>query len=70
MKKYFDYYRAGQVNGKGAVLWMFRYYRADGTFGSCEAVEEQEVAAHRKALAGIGWKLHPRCPVGHLIAEG
>ena len=54
--KAFDYYRAGQINGAGAVLWIFRFYRPDGSFGSCQCVEESAVAANRDALVAMGWQ--------------
>lgn len=50
----FDCYRLGQFNGQGPVLWMFRYYRPDGSFGSCEVAEDRD--AKGAALAAIGMR--------------
>jgi hypothetical protein len=56
MPKTFDYYRAGQINGRGAVLYIFRFLRSDGSFGSCQCVEEQNVSIERAALIAMGWQ--------------
>ena len=52
----FTYYRMGQVNGQGPVMWMFRFLRRDGGFGSCRVVEEGRLATERRALLAAGWK--------------
>lgn len=51
----YDFYRAGQINDKGPVLWMFRYWRKDGGFGSCELVEDGKLEAQIKALRDLGY---------------
>jgi hypothetical protein len=52
----YDFYNAGKFNGRGPDLWMFRYWRPDGTFGSCEVVEEQGAAKHREAIRALGYQ--------------
>lgn len=55
MTRTFDCYCAGRFNNTGPYLIMFRFYRADGTFGSCQLVEEKDAAAEREALIRMGW---------------
>jgi hypothetical protein len=55
MTKRFDYYRAGQINDAGPVLYMFRFYTVDGHFGSCQLVEDHNVTPERNALIAMGW---------------
>lgn len=62
-------YRAGQFNGAGPVLWMFRYLRADGSFGSCEAVEQGDLRRHVDALQAIGYSASMGDPKSHSAAQ-
>jgi hypothetical protein len=60
MQRTFDHYNAGKFDGRGEDHIMFRFYRADGAFGSCELVPASGAAANREALLRMGWTYrHP-----------
>lgn len=50
-----SYYCIGRVNGQGPNLWMLRFWRPDGSFGSCQCVEEDKLSAEIGALRAMGW---------------
>jgi hypothetical protein len=52
---FYDFYTAGKFNGQGPNLIMFRTYKPDGSFGSCQCVEEQNAAKEREAYQRIGY---------------
>lgn len=56
MTGFYDAHKSGRWNGKGPVLWLFRFYRADGSFGSCQCVEEKDVTRERDAIEALGYR--------------
>jgi hypothetical protein len=59
MTGFYDFYNMGKFNGQGPNLIMFRIYKPDGSFGSCQVVEEQEAAKNREALRAMGYETKP-----------
>lgn len=59
MGKQVGFYRvhnAGKFNDIGPDLYMFKFYRADGSFSSCLCVEEGRAATEREAIIRLGYQ--------------
>ena len=55
MERYFDFYRIGQFNGQGPVLWMLKFLAHDGGYGGCQCIEEGKLNAMVAELERQGW---------------
>ena len=55
----FDFYHAGKFNGPGPDLWMFNFYKPDGSYA---VATEEEAADMRRSAIGLGYEPRPnRC---------
>jgi hypothetical protein len=61
-----SYYCAGRFNGRGPMLYIIRFYHNDGTFGSCQCVDENALASELTALRSIGYQIQREAKRGLL----